>query len=67
MSKLVFEELYLFSCSEKKAKVITFSPLKNVITSSAVDGTDRGKSVIMKSLYHTLGADCYFEDKWNDS
>ena len=66
MSKVIFEELYLFSSNEKKAKMISFSPQKNIITSSAVDGTDRGKSVIMKSLYHTLGADCFFEDKWND-
>ena len=37
------------------------------ITSDAHDGTDRGKSVIMKALYHTMGADCYFEGKWDDS
>ena len=38
-----------------------------MITSSSTDGTDRGKSVIMKSLYHTMGADCFFEDKWDNS
>lgn len=38
-----------------------------MITSDAHDGTDRGKSVIMKALYHTMGADCYFEGKWDDS
>lgn len=67
MSKLIFKELYLFSPSEKKAKKISFSPKKTIITSSANNGTDRGKSVIMKSLYHTMGADCKFEDKWDDS
>lgn len=67
MSKLLFKELFLFSSSEKKARKIVFSPGKTMITSSASDGTDRGKSVIMKSLYHTMGADCSFEDKWDDA
>lgn len=66
MRKMIFKKLYIFSSSEKKAKVIEFAEGKNIITSSPVDGTDRGKSVIMKSLYHALGADCYFDDKWQD-
>lgn len=66
MSNLVFKELFLFSSSEKKARKIAFSTGKTMITSSSVDGTDRGKSVIMKSLYHTMGADCFFEDLWDD-
>lgn len=66
MRKMIFKRLYLFSSSEKKAKVVEFADGKNIITSSPVDGTDRGKSVIMKSLYHALGADCYFDDKWQD-
>ena len=67
MRKLVFKELFLFSSIEKKARKIEFSPGKTMITSSSTDGTDRGKSVIMKSLYHTMGADCFFEDKWDDA
>lgn len=67
MSKMIFKTLYIFSSNEKKAKVIHFSEGKNMITSSPIDGTDRGKSIIMKSLYHTLGGDCFFDDKWNDS
>lgn len=66
MSKMIFKTLYIFSSVEKKAKVIHFSEGKNMITSSPIDGTDRGKSIIMKSLYHTLGGDCFFDDKWND-
>lgn len=66
MRKMVFKKLFIFSSSEKKAKVVEFSAGKNIVTSSSIDGTDRGKSVIMKSLYHTLGADCYFDDKWQD-
>lgn len=67
MSKLIFKKLYIFSSSEKLARVVEFSEGKTMITSSSVDGTDRGKSVIMKSLYHTMGADCFFEDKWDDT
>ena len=67
MSKLIFKDLYLFSPSEKLAKKISFAPGRTMITSDAHDGTDRGKSVIMKALYHTMGADCYFEGKWDDS
>lgn len=63
---MIFKKLYIFSSSESKAKVVEFSEGKNIITSSPVDGTDRGKSTIMKSLYHTMGADCFFNDKWND-
>ncbi len=67
MSKLSFKDLYLFSPSEKLAKKVSFAPGRTMITSDAHDGTDRGKSVIMKALYHTMGADCYFEGKWDDS
>lgn len=63
---MIFKTLYIFSSIEKKAKVVHFSEGKNMITSSPIDGTDRGKSIIMKSLYHTLGGDCFFDDKWND-
>ena len=67
MSKLIFKDLYLFSPSEKLAKKVSFAPGRTMITSNAHDGTDRGKSVIMKALYHTMGADCDFEGKWDDS
>ena len=67
MSKLIFKKLYIFSSSEKKAKVISFSPATNIITSSSLDGTKRGKSLITKCLYHTMGADCYFEPIWEDN
>lgn len=66
MSKLVFKTLYIFSSVEKKAKVVSFSAGTNIITSSSVDGTKRGKSLITKCLYHTMGADCFFEPIWED-
>ena len=66
MSKLLFNKLYIFSSSDKAARVIEFAAGKTIITSSSIDGTNRGKSVIMKSLYHTMGADCNFDDMWDD-
>ena len=63
--KMIFKELFLFSPSEKKAKRITFDKGINVITSNQEDGTDRGKSVVMRSLYYALGAESYFETKWD--
>lgn len=62
--RMVFSELYLFSPFEKKAKRIPFTDGINVITSNQEDGTDRGKSVVLRSLYHALGAETYFEQKW---
>ena len=67
MSKLLFNKLYIFSSPDKTARVIEFAKGKTIITSSAIDGTNRGKSVIMKALYHTMGADCSFDDKWDDN
>lgn len=66
MSNLIIEKLYIFSTESKTAKVVEFSPNKNIITSSQVDGNNKGKSVILKSIYHTLGADCKFDPKWNE-
>ena len=62
--KMTFKELYLFSPQEKKAKKISFEEGINVITSNQEDGTDRGKSVVMRSLYYALGAESHFEPKW---
>ena len=63
--KMTFKELFLFSPQEKKAKRIPFEKGINVITSNQEDGTDRGKSVVMRSLYHALGAEGHFEAKWD--
>lgn len=63
--RLVFNELYLFSTQEKAARRIELIDGINVITSNQIDGTDRGKSVVMRSLYHAMGADALFDDKWD--
>lgn len=66
MSNLIIEKLYIFSTENKTAKIVEFSSGKNIVTSSQIDGNNKGKSVILKSIYHTLGADCKFDSKWND-
>lgn len=66
MTKLVFRKLYIFSSPERKAKVIEFSEGSTLITSDAIVGTDRGKSVILRALYHTMGAEAKFTDMWED-
>ena len=64
--KMIFNTLYVFSPREKMAKTVSFSEGVNVVTSSQADGTDRGKTVLLRSLYHALGADAYFDSKWKD-
>lgn len=67
MSSLYIENLQIFDLKQEVAKKIDFSKGINVITSSKNDGNDRGKSIILKSIYHCLGADAYFDDKWDDN
>lgn len=62
--EMIFNTLYVFSPREKMAKTVSFSEGVNVVTSSQADGTDRGKTVLLRSLYHALGADAYFDSKW---
>lgn len=66
-NSLIIENLFIFDTSEKKAKSISFSEKRNIVTSSKDDGNKKGKSVLLKSIYHTLGADCSFDDKWDNS
>ncbi|MIJ88249.1 hypothetical protein ARR84_14395, partial [Listeria monocytogenes] len=66
MNTLTFNKLYIFSTFENKAKYIEFTNGKNIITTEDdVIGNKKGKSTILKNLYYTMGADCYFEDKWD--
>lgn len=67
MKSLIINELYIFSPNDKKAKVVTFKAGINIVTSSKQDGNKKGKSIVLKSIFHSLGADCYFDDKWEDS
>lgn len=64
VSDIVFKDLWIFSPLEELAKHVEFSDGVNIVTSSQMDGTDRGKSAIAMSLYHCMGADCRFSTKW---
>lgn len=61
MKSLIIDTLYIFSPEEKKACSISFSKGINIISTRQEDGTDRGKSVIMRSIYYTLGAEAFFD------
>lgn len=67
MKKMIINKLYIFSIKDKSAKMVEFTKGKNVVTSNRENGNDTGKSVLLKSIYHTLGADCYFDDKWDEN
>ena len=64
MSVMKIKKLYLFNTKEMTAKYVEFSSGRNVITSSKIDGNSVGKTTILKSIYHTLGADCSFDSNW---
>lgn len=64
MNKLIINTLYLFEPSNQLAKRVDFEEGINVITSDKIDGNDVGKSIILKSIYHTLGADSIFDHQW---
>lgn len=63
MKKLIIKKLYILDLKDKKAYVQKFIEGINIITSDKTSGNNVGKSLIMKSIYHTLGADCYFSDR----
>lgn len=65
MARINFMKLIIASPSEETAKSICFDSDLNVITSNRKKGNDLGKSVITKSLYHCMGADCKFDDKFD--
>lgn len=63
---VIFKKIYIFDILTKKAFVTSFEEGVNIVTSSSIDGTDRGKSVLLRSLYHVMGADAHFDKKWKN-
>lgn len=63
---VIFKKIYIFDILTEKAFVTSFEEGVNVVTSSSIDGTDRGKSVLLRSLYHAMGADAHFDKKWKN-
>lgn len=54
----IFKKIRISDVVNKCSKNIEFSEYDNLITS---ENNSMGKSVLMKSLYHTLGADSAFD------
>ena len=63
--EMIFKELFIFSPREKRARRIALERGVNVITSSKTDGANRGKSIVVRSLYHALGAEAFFESNFD--
>lgn len=59
---LIVKNIYLFSTASQMAKKVSFTSGINIVTSDQEDGNQRGKSLILKSIFHTLGADSFFDD-----
>ncbi len=55
--KLTVSSITIVDLTNKLAKRISFAPGKNLLTS---DKNHLGKSVVMKSIFYTLGADVYY-------
>ncbi|MDF1687957.1 MAG: hypothetical protein P1U50_14305 [Parvibaculaceae bacterium] len=53
MTGLVFKKLWIVSKLEKAARTVSFQPGTNILTGE----NDVGKSTLIKSLYHSIGAD----------
>lgn len=53
MKKLIFKNIWILSKAEKKGISLSLSPNVNLLTGE----NDVGKSTLVKSLYHCLGAD----------
>ncbi len=59
MKRLIIKKLTIVSQAEQKAKIIEFDPKLTVITSEDKKGKSinrTGKSLVMKSIYHAMGA-----------
>lgn len=54
---LIVSSVAIVDLGNKEARKIEFSPKKNLVTSAK---NHLGKSVIMKAIYYTLGAEVYF-------
>lgn len=62
---LIVNSIAIISSETKMAKIQHFVQGINVVTSpSKIDGNWIGKSSLLGSIFHTLGADCWFSDKW---
>lgn len=62
MNRVFFERIIIADIAQKVAICQEFAPGLNVFTSS---DNGMGKSCLLKSLYHSMGADVNFSDAWD--
>lgn len=62
MNGMFFKNILVADIQKNTARMVEFKPGLNVITSS---DNHVGKSSIIKSLYHTLGAEVNFDTRWS--
>lgn len=67
MSSIAFDSITIVDPDLKLAKRVCFSGGLNVITTSQQNGNDRGKSVVVRSLFHALGAEGLFDSKFDSA
>lgn len=66
MKTLIFNQLFIIDDSSKKARIVSFAKGINVVCGNERnEGNWIGKSSLLRSLYHTLGADAlYSKTEW---
>lgn len=67
MNSLFVNSLYIFEYKNKVAKKVNFKSGINIITADKSNGNSVGKSAIIKSIYHALGADSHFSSMWENT
>lgn len=65
MNSITFVSITIVEPDARLAKSVLFTEGLNVISARQKDGNDRGKSVVMRSLYHALGAEGMFDSKFD--
>ena len=64
MSSMYFKDIMIADIDKNTARFVEFQPGLNVITSA---DNHVGKSSLVKSLYHALGAEVKFDNTWSKS
>lgn len=66
MDRLIVKNIMIIDYKNKKAKKQSFSEKINVVTSDGISKTGNGvgKSCLLRSIFHALGADSKYSGQW---